>query len=103
MVNVNMVVKRSVVKRLELLNAINELLNVAEKLNNGWKPNFNIVKQQKYFIDSALEGKKRYLFLTSGVSDCFTFKFGCFKTRELGKKAIKMLSDKTKFILWGVK
>ena len=77
------------VKQAEKLLAINELMNVAKYLNDGWKPDWN---NNEY---------KHYLFVynnnTIGYSNCTSSSIGViyFKTKKLAMQAVKILGEDT--------
>jgi len=59
------------------------LLNLAKKLNKGWKPDWNNLTQSKYFI-KLCDGE--FEIIDSKVTDYLT---PCFKSEKAARKAIK--------------
>lgn len=69
--------------------ALNKLLNVAEYLNDGWKPNWENRSQQKYVIvyDRSC---KELAFMTVSNLTCGQV---VFKDNESARKAIEILGE----------
>lgn len=84
--------------QLERLLALNKLMNVAYYLNDGWKPNWNDIEQEKFYI------------YYSNVSKTIEIDYNCvcnsgevyFKSRELAGQAIQILGDETIKLALGV-
>lgn len=78
-------------KQAKKLLAINQLMNVAKYLNEDWKPDWRNEDEKKYiiFIDEQCNRiviDCKYIVNTSIVY---------FKTKELAKKAIEILGERT--------
>ena len=73
-------------KQLEKLLAINKLMNVAECLNNGWKPNFGSEYNSYYYIYIQYNELKIGSRSTNS-GNVF------FKSPELANKAISILGE----------
>lgn len=76
-------------QQLEKLLALNKLMNVAHYLNDGWEPDWNDGGQEKFYIyyNSAVK--------TLNVSANFYYNGGVvyFKSKEIAKQAIQILSE----------
>ena len=75
--------------QLERILAINKLMNVAEYLNKGWKPDWKNTNQHKWTI------KWDACNCTFATSYWITFVAGsvCFKTPDLALQAIEILGE----------
>lgn len=76
-------------EQAEKLLAINQLMNVAKYLNEGWEPNWNNGNEYKFYIMSFENIIK--------VDFCFHSNLGnvYFKSRDLAKKAIDIVGMDT--------
>ena len=85
-------------KQLQRLLAINKLMNVAEYLNDGWKPDWQNKDQRKWII------KWDAYNCTFDVSYWTTYQTGtvCFKTPDLALKAIEILGEEEVKLALGV-
>ena len=85
-------------KQLQRLLAINKLMNVAEYLNDGWKPDWTNTNQHKWAI------KWDACNCTFATSYWITFLAGpvCFKTPDLTLQAIKILGEEEVKLALGV-
>lgn len=72
--------------QVKKLLAINQLLNVAKYLNDGWKPNVN---EKKYLIYIAEDCNRLVIDCKYIVNVSIVY----FKTEELAKKAIEILGE----------
>lgn len=77
-------------KQLKKLLAINQLMNVAKYLNNGWQPNWNNNDEAKYFILIDYNSK-----IIVDCNTCYVYNFIYFKSKELAKQAINILGEET--------
>lgn len=79
------------VKQAEKLLAINELMNVAKYLNDGWKPDWNNNNEYKHYLFVYNNNN------TIGYSNCTSSSIGViyFKTKELAMQAVKILGEDT--------
>lgn len=77
-------------KQAEKLLAINKLMNVAKYLNNGWKPNWNDWREDKWHIYISSENNEKI-----GIaSKIRTQSDGAyFKSEEFAQKAIEILGE----------
>ena len=76
-------------KHNEKMFTFRKLLEVADYLNNDWKPDWNNSKQIKYFIlydylNKRFEIGERYLVNSNGVH---------FSSREKARKAIQIIGE----------
>ena len=77
-------------RQAQKLLAINELMNVAKYLNDGWKPDWNNGLEEKY-----------YLYINNGNKLCVYYIYGYnkgpvyFKSEELARQAIEILGEET--------
>lgn len=78
-------------KQAKKLLAINQLMNVAKYLNNGWKPNWDDDNEKKYTISLDRNNKKINITWNVLVNKCPVY----FKTEELAQKAIDILDEET--------
>lgn len=85
-------------KQLQRLLALNKLMNVAEYLNGGWKPDWKNVNQHKWTI------KWDNLNCTFDTSYWITCQTGtvCFKTPDLALQAIEILGEEEVKLALGV-
>lgn len=86
-------------EHLRQLLALNKLMNVAEYLNKGWKPNLKRFDYKHYFayngVDDTIEiWTMNAANLSGGV---------VFRTKELAKQAIEILGEDTIKCALGVK
>ena len=74
---------------LSKLLTIRQLLEVADYLNGDWKPDWNDVNQNKYFISYNVNKK---IFIES----CYytNYSIVCFSSRENAEKAIEIIGEK---------
>ena len=63
-------------------------MNVAKYLNDGWRPNWNDLKEYKFYIKQLDD----ILFVDFAISNGYLV---YFKTRELAKQAIEILGEET--------
>ena len=66
--------------------AIHKLAIIAEYLNEGWKPDWTNINENKYFIYKDDKIKVSYV---SRSRECMIY----FKSKELAQKAIEIMSD----------
>lgn len=78
-------------KQAKKLLAINQLMNIAKYLNNGWKPNWDDDNEKKYTISLDRNNKKINITWNVLVNKCPVY----FKTEELAQKAIDILGEET--------
>lgn len=76
-------------KQLEQVLAINKLLNVAEYLNDGWKPDFRNMSDQKFRL--VYDDREDKLKVVSNRRT--TVGHAYFRTEELAKQAIEILGE----------
>lgn len=76
-------------KQLEKLLAINMLMNVAKYLNDGWQPNWNDIKEDKYHITIRDYGIQIHCGAVWNNSIVY------FKSEKLANKAIEILGKET--------
>lgn len=78
-------------KQAKKLLAINQLMNVAKYLNDGWQPDWNNENEKKYTI---IFDKNNKIIVTNWcitANKCLVY----FKTEELAQKAIDILGEET--------
>lgn len=85
-------------KQLQRLLAINKLMNVAEYLNGGWKPNWKDTHKSKWWIYwshslEKFEVESRYSYQSE---------IAHFKTPDLALQAIKILGEEEVKLALGV-
>lgn len=85
-------------KQLKRLLAINKLMNVAEYLNEGWKPDWKNVNCSKWFISwsyvqNNFEIDAQYLYQSVNIY---------FKTPDLALQAIEILGEEEIKLALGV-
>lgn len=80
--------------------AINKLMNVAEYLNKGWKPDWDNINEPRYSIIYDHDDKEVPL----GVGSCYNIQeaSAVFKDFELALQAIEILGEDTIKIALGV-
>lgn len=81
-------------KQLKKLLAINKLMNVAEYLNKGWKPNWSDRNEPKYYIylDVIIYSGNTYAtFIKIDFTISKNRSLVYFKTEEFAKKAVEIL------------
>jgi hypothetical protein len=85
-------------KQLKRLLAINKLMNVAEYLNDGWKPNWKDTNQHKWTIKWDADNR------TFATPSWLTSQTGavCFKTSDLALQAIEILGEEEVKLALGV-
>ena len=71
--------------------AIHKLAIIAEYLNEGWKPDWTNINENKYFIYKGDEIKVSYV---SRSRECMIY----FKSKELAQKAIEIMGDEINYI-----
>lgn len=71
--------------------AINQLLNVAKYLNDGWEPDWKDPSQSKYYISFYIYEKSFIIASTSLILHSVVY----FKTKELARRAIDILGAET--------
>lgn len=76
-------------KQAEKLLAINKLMNVAKYLNNGWSPDWNDIKEDKYYISSV----NNNIGISRTIDICSLEIY--FETKELAQQAIEILGEET--------
>lgn len=86
------------IKQLQRLLAINKLMNVAEYLNEGWKPDWKNCNCSKWFISwsyhlNAFEIDAQYVYRSVNIY---------FKTPDLALQAIKILGEEEVKLALGV-
>lgn len=85
-------------KQLKRLLAINKLMNVAEYLNEGWKPDWKNINYSKWFISwsywqNQFEIDSQYLYQSVNIY---------FKTPDLALQAIEILGEEEVKLALGV-
>lgn len=85
-------------KQLQRLLAINKLMNVAEYLNEGWKPDWENINYSKWFISwsywqNQFEIDSQYLYQSVNIY---------FKTPDLALQAIEILGEEEIKLALGV-
>lgn len=78
-------------KQAKKLLAINQLLNIAKYLNDGWEPDWNNSDEKKYTISLDINNQRISVNWNILVNKCIVY----FKTEELAKKAIEILGEET--------
>lgn len=78
-------------KQAKKLLAINQLMNVAKYLNNGWRPDWNNENENKYTIIIDKNNKNIVTNWCTTANKCIVY----FKTEELAQKAIDILGEET--------
>lgn len=78
-------------KQAKKLLAINQLLNVAKYLNDGWEPNWRNEDEKKYIIFIDEQCNRVAINCKNIVNTSIVY----FKTRELAQKAIDILGEGT--------
>ena len=78
-------------KQAKKLLAINQLMNVAKYLNDGWKPNWNNYEECKYTI--CFDNSNTEIFIDVDYSIIRSIVY--FKTKELAQTAIDILGEET--------
>lgn len=71
--------------------AINQLMNVAKYLNDGWKPDWNNYEEKKYTL--CFDNSNPEIFIDVDYSIIRSIVY--FKTGELAQKAIDILGEET--------
>lgn len=84
-------------KQLQRLLAINKLMNVAEYLNEGWKPDWKSNTDKWYLLWQAYDGK----LATIGLS-YMQYPGPVFKTQDLALQAIEILGEEEVKLALGV-
>ena len=74
-------------KQAEKLLAINQLMNVAKYLNNGWQPNWNDSDEFKYYFN-IVSGK---VLIPRTVVNHYSIVY--FKSEKLAQQAIEILGE----------
>lgn len=79
-------------KEYSKLSAISRLIIVADYLNNGWKPNWDNEKENKYtiYIDRS-KFKSGEIIISNSIVNSFGMFY--FKTYELAERAVKILGE----------
>lgn len=77
-------------KQAKKLLAINQLMNVAKYLNEGWQPDWNNYIEKKYTIYIEKNTK-----VSIDVNYCINRGIVYFKTEKLAQKAIDILGEET--------
>ena len=85
-------------KQLQRLLAINKLMNVAEYLNEGWKPDWKDTNKSKWFISWDNRRNKFELGYRSAYIDGIAY----FKTPYLALQAIEILGEEEVKLALGV-
>ena len=85
-------------RQLKILLAINKLMNVANYLNNGWKPDWDDHTQLKYSIYCNTSDKT----LVIDHNTYFNYGLVYFKSKELAEQAIEILGEETIKLALGV-
>lgn len=83
-------------KHIKKLEVYLRLLEVADYLNNGWKPDWNKESESKYAI---YYDHKENRFYSQGLHFC-AYPVPCFKTEELAKQAIQIIGEDNLKILF---
>ena len=78
-------------KQAEKLLAINKLMNVAKYLNGDWQPDWDSVREIKYYIYYSNQYKILKIYSTVGVQSNVIF----FKSKKLAEQAIEILGEET--------
>ncbi len=79
-------------RQLQKLLAINMLMNVANYLNDGWKPNWNNANEPKYYLRLFRNGKNT---LETEIANVFCSEIVYFKSKNLAYQAINILGEDT--------
>ncbi len=79
-------------RQLQKLLAINMLMNVANYLNDGWKPNWNNANEPKYYLRLFRNGKN---VLETEIANVFCSEIVYFKSKNLAYQAINILGEDT--------
>ena len=77
-------------RQAKKLLAINELMNIAKYLNDGWQPDWNNIKEPKYFIRFNSDKSLDIDYVHNTQLDSVFF-----KSRELAQQAIEILGEET--------
>lgn len=85
-------------KQLQRLLAINKLMNVAEYLNDGWKPDWKNTNQSKWFISWDNCRNK----FEMGYRNAYMDGIAHFKTPDLALQAIDILGEEEVKLALGV-
>lgn len=84
--------------QLQRLLALNKLMNVAHYLNDGWKPNWNNIEQEKFYIYYSNVDKIIKIEYNSVCNSGEVY----FKSIELAEQAIEILGEETIKLALGV-
>lgn len=76
-------------KQVMKLAAINKILNVAKYLNDGWKPNWDDEKEDKWII--SIKDGDIYYYITRRNQYPIVY----FRTQELAQQAVEILGEDT--------
>ena len=76
-------------KQLQRLLAINKLMNVAEYLNAGWKPDWKIPSKAKWYIHWSYTEEKFEI----DPHYCYQSEIAHFKTPDLALQVIEILGE----------
>jgi len=76
-------------KQAEKLLAINKLMNVAKYLNDGWQPDWNNEKEDKYFIAYNYAINE----IQTDADLVFQNSYIYFKSEELAQQAVNILGE----------
>lgn len=85
-------------EQLQRLLAINKLMNVAEYLNDGWKPDWKNTNQSKWFISWDNRRNK----FEMGYRNAYMDGIAHFKTPDLALQAIDILGEEEVKLALGV-
>ena len=75
-------------KQAEKLLAINKLLNVAKYLNGDWKPDWQDITQNKWYLEEET-GKG----ISADSASLFNCRICYFKTKEFAEQAVEILGE----------
>ncbi len=79
-------------KQLEKLLAINKLMNVAKYLNGNWKPNWENINEDKYYLRVNRTSENTF---EIGDTKMICSDIAYFRSRELAQQAINILGEYT--------
>lgn len=85
-------------RHAKYMKCLNKLLNLADELNEGWKPDWSDLGQTKYTIYFKYVDNKFAVNSTWSYSDSLTF----FKSEEAAYEALDRLDDEDKEVLKGM-
>lgn len=78
-------------KQIEKLLAINKLMNIAKYLNGNWKPNWDNIEEDKFYIRYNQASHT----LQVGTASILYSDIVYFKSEKLAQQAIEILGEET--------